>query len=484
MLPLWLAAGRMTLGLSAVVGLGFLPARAGAAELQAGAAEVRITPPSGIGLAGYYFERGADGTNDDLFAKALILDADGTKVALVTLDLISTTRQVVEAARRRIEQETAIPGTNVMISATHAHTGPVLSNRGAREDWQGGATEMTANYSARLPGLIAESVRLAAARLEPARLATASVQEPGLSFNRRFHMRDGSVGWNPGKLNTNIVRPAGPIDPEVGVLFVDAPRARQPAKPVATYVNFAMHPDTVGGSKFSADYPAALARRLAEYKGPDMVTLFANGTCGNINHINVNWAEPQKGPEEAARLGTVLAGAVFKAWMQLRSLPAAPLRVSSEMVRLPLPELKPGDPERAREIVVRYGMKDNRGFMEKVEAYKILDVAAREGKPHEAEVQVIALGGEAAWVSLPGEIFVELGLAIKKASPFLHTFVAELANGSIGYIPNRSAFAEGNYEPISARCAPGSGELLVESAIRQLRALHAATRAALPQNPN
>jgi hypothetical protein len=151
-----------------------------------------------------------------------------------------------------------------------------------------------------------------------------------------------------------------------------------------------------------------------------------------------------------------------------------PLRISSETVKLTLPELQPGDVERAREIARRYTMKDNRGFREKVEAFKILDVAAREGKPLEVEVQVIALGRDVAWVSLPGEIFVELGLAIKRDSPFRHTFIAELANGSIGYIPNRAAYAEGNYEPISARCAAGSGEMLVESALRQLRAIHGA----------
>jgi len=441
-----------------------------AAELRVGAAAVNVTPAPGIGLAGYYFERGADGTNDDLFAKALVLDVDGTRAAFVTLDLISTTRPMVETARREIEKATRIPGANVMISATHAHTGPVLSERGQREDAQGGGARMTQEYSSRLPALIVEAVRLAAERMEPARASAAVVLEPNLSFNRRFHMRDGSVGWNPGKLNTNIVRVAGPIDPEVGVVYFET-SGRSPTKPLATYVNFAMHPDTVGGAKFSADYPGALARRLAEYKGPDMLTLFANGACGNINHVNVNWAEPQKGPQEAARLGTILAGNVFKAWMQLKPVVPGTLRVSSEIVRLPLPELKPGDAERARETVLRYGMKDNRGFMEKVAAYKVLDVAAREGRPHEVEVQVIALGGGAAWVSLPGEIFVELGLAIKQASPFPHTLIAELANGSIGYIPNRPAYLEGNYEPISARCAAGSGELLVESAVRQLRAL-------------
>jgi hypothetical protein len=444
--------------------------------LRAGAAAVNITPAPGIGLAGYYFERGADGTNDDLFAKALVLDAGGTKAALVTLDLISTTRPIVEAARREIEKATGIPGANVMISATHAHTGPVLANQGSRFDALGDSAEKSLSYSASLSGRIAESVRLAAERLEPTRASAAVVLEPNLSFNRRFHMRDGSVGWNPGKLNTNIVRVAGPIDPEVGVIYFESAPGKSPVKPLATYVNFAMHPDTVGGAKFSADYPGALARRLAEYKGPDMVTLFANGACGNINHINVNWAGRQNGPEEAARLGTILAGNVLQAWMQLTPIPPSGLRVSSEIVQLPLRELKPGDTERARETVLRYGMKDHRGFMEKVEAYRILDVAAREGRPHEVEVQVIALGGDAAWVSLPGEMFVELGLAIKQASPFRHTFIAELANGSIGYIPNRHAYLEGNYEPISARCAAGSGELLVESAVRQLRVLFADER--------
>jgi neutral ceramidase len=88
-------------------------------------------------------------------------------------------------------------------------------------------------------------------------------------------------------------------------------------------------------------------------------------------------------------------------------------------------------------------------------------------------VQVIALGNEVAWVSLPGEIFTELGLAIKQDSPFPHTIIAELANGSIGYIPSRRAYEQGNYEVVSARCAQGSGERLVDAAVKMLKELHA-----------
>ena len=87
---------------------------------------------------------------------------------------------------------------------------------------------------------------------------------------------------------------------------------------------------------------------------------------------------------------------------------------------------------------------------------------------------MIALGDRIAWVSLPGEVFVELGLSIKRASPFRQTMIAELANGLVGYVPNKSAYPEGNYEVVSARCAAGSGEMLVAAAVAMLEELAAA----------
>ena len=145
-------------------------------------------------------------------------------------------------------------------------------------------------------------------------------------------------------------------------------------------------------------------------------------------------------------------------------------RARSGIVRLPLPKITETDLERARATVNRLADRQTK-FLDKVDAFKVLDVAAREGKPWEVEVQVIALGQQVAIVGLPGEIFVELGLAIKKGSPFPVTVIAELANGSIGYIPNRSAYAEGNYEVVSARCAEGAGELLAECAVKLLHQL-------------
>src|SRR5688500_18635202 len=111
--------------LAAFLALTLTPALT-AAELTVGAAAVDVTPPRGCPMAGYYSVRGAEGTHDLLFAKALVLEKDGVKAALVALDLISTTRGLVEESRKLIEKQTGIPGKHVMISATHSHTGPVL----------------------------------------------------------------------------------------------------------------------------------------------------------------------------------------------------------------------------------------------------------------------------------------------------------------------------------------------------------------------
>ena len=129
-----------------VAGLG--SSRSIAAEnLRVGAAASVITPPAGTPMAGYYFERAAEGVHDDLYAKALVLEQGGTKAALVSLDLISTPLGLVESARKEIERTTRIPGRNVMISATHAHTGPVLAGRGLRDDALGAGNDLVRRYT-------------------------------------------------------------------------------------------------------------------------------------------------------------------------------------------------------------------------------------------------------------------------------------------------------------------------------------------------
>jgi hypothetical protein len=457
---------RILLPLALALSLPF-PLRAG--ELSAGAAAVDITPSRGCPMAGYYSVRGAEGTHDPLHSKALVLEKDGVRVALVALDLISTTRGLVEDARAQIERETGIPGMNVMISATHSHTGPVLWGRTQRDEVLGGSSQIAKDYIRDLPAKIAESVKKADAARKPARASFATGREDGLAFNRRFHMVDGSIGWNPGKKNPKIVRPAGPTDPAVPVVLFET--LDKTPKPIAVYVNFAMHLDTVGGLYYSADYPYTLSKSLTAVTSDGLVTIFSVGTCGDINHINVDNDRPQKGHGEAARIGTRLAAEVLRTYEKVKPAADGPLRVSSAMIDLTPAPVTPEELAAAKVLIVdiQAGKKPAPKFLDQVQAFKAVDVAARLGKPFAVEVQVISLGNDLAWVSLPGEIFVELGLQIKRGSPFKQTMIAELANGAIGYIPNRVAYPQGNYEVVSARVAEGSGEKLVDEALKQLR---------------
>lgn len=434
-------------------------------ELRLGRAAVRITPPVGMPMGGYFALRLATGMHDDLSAKALVLEKDGVKAAIVACDLESIPRKFTDAARDLIQTTTGVPGENVMISTTHAHTGPEMSQLFLA--WAEGKTaDVAREYHAALPAKIAEAVKQAEADLRPARAWTATGREGSLSFNRRFLMKDGTARFNPGKQNPDIVRALGPIDPAVPVVYVDSPEG----KPLATYVNFALHLDTVGGTEFSADYPFTLGKLLAGAKGPDMLTLFTIGTAGNINHLDVTSPAVQQGHAEAARIGTVLAAEVLRTLQKMKPVGEGPLQVRHEIVKLPLYELKLGEIEKAREVYerVRKNGPEAAEFLETVQAFKVLAVAEYKGKPLEAEVQVITLGDQIAWVALPGEIFVELGLALKAASPFPQTIVAELAHDMIDYIPNRKAYAEGAYEVVNSRCQPGAGEMLVDAATRLL----------------
>jgi neutral ceramidase len=442
-----------------------------ASEPRVGIAKLDITPPSGCSLAGYYHERRADGVLDPLFSKAIVLEQDGERAVFVVLDLISMKRSVTDKAREEIERSTGIKGDHVMVSATHAHTGPLLADSDQLSQDAGGLSQIALQYTDRLPGLIADSVRVANEGLQPVRLNAAKGHCENLAFNRRYLMRDGSVGWNPGTLNTNILVPAGPIDPEVGVLYIEKADAKSPVQSMATYVDFAMHPDTTGGSKISADWPGALSRILEGYHGTQHLTMVANGACGNINHADFSWSWPNSGYTEQNRIAAILGSAVFLAYKDLKPLKGGALHAKSTLVELPLSPTTPQQLEEARQTLAEGRTNLNVNFMKLVKAYRAVEVVGRKGKPLQVEVQAISLGEEVAWIGLPGEVFVELGLALKKWSPFPHTFVVELANENIGYIPDRHSYAEGNYEPESARCAAGSGEKLVKSAIELLEEL-------------
>ena len=249
-----------------------------AGDLRVGAASVKITPPIGIPMAGQYFNRFAEGIHDDLYAKALVIEKDGKVMAIVSCDLLKVTAELVYKARSMAAKSTGIASDHMMICATHSHTGPLLSSSRL---FSGGeeSVKLLETYLSRLPELIAESIIKAHEALKPANISFGFGHEESITFNRRFFMKDGTVGWNPGKLNPLIIKPAGPIDPDVAVLYAET----MDGTAISTYVNFALHLDNSGGLEISADLPFTLSNILGNIKSREMVTLFGQGCCGNIN---------------------------------------------------------------------------------------------------------------------------------------------------------------------------------------------------------
>lgn len=445
--------------------LAVLPLSAADTPFRTGAAQVDITPKNGTPMAGYYKFRGVSGVLDPIYAKTIIVEQNGEHAVMVALDLAGTTRPIVEAARRLIQEQCGIAGDRVMISATHTHTGPQSPRGSLMDDITQANSPPGMEYVNALPGLIAKSVSEAKAKLAPAKPSSAMGKAEGISFNRRV-LRNGSTQaiWQPQKIDPATERPAGPVDTDVGVLVFNSTAA---AEPIATYLNFAMHPTSVGGGlKISADYPGAFTKLVREQHGPGMVAVFANGCCGNINHNDYFNGKRRSTLE----LGTALADAATAAWPNLKPLTVFAPRVRSEQVTLQRRTFSEADIAKAKDIASRM-LTENLGTVPMAEAVCILETADKQNVPLVAEVQVIAFSDELAIVALPGEMFVELGLAIKKASPFKHTLIAELANGSMGYVPNREAYPQGNYEVVSARGEVGSGEKLVEVALKLLNDL-------------
>ena len=176
------------------------------------AAEVVITPPLGISMAGYYNDRKADDVHDDLLAHALALESGADRAAVVVCDLIGLDRELANESRGLIEERTGIPAAAVMICCTHTHTGPVISRKPSR------ILVADPGYADMVVRKVADAAQLAWQRRRPATLRAGSGHAEGISGNRRWWMKDGTLRTNPRFQDPELDRPAGPIDPEVGIL--------------------------------------------------------------------------------------------------------------------------------------------------------------------------------------------------------------------------------------------------------------------------
>jgi neutral ceramidase len=431
---------------------GFSIAASGA--IRAGCAKVNITPPVGVWLSGYGArDKPSDDIEDALFARALVVGDGSNTVALVAADLLWVPLYMTREVRDIVASKTGIPAQNVMICASHTHFGPkVYRETKLGSDAEGNSVDEA--YVQTLTKKLADAVFLAHRNMCDARLGANRNELAEVTYHRRPKNADGTVTM-AFSLPEDVIatrrivheadgatkvtfsypegqpqRTFGPIDPEVWVLRVEDANGVL----LGSMVNFACH--AVSGSAYadwfysiSGDYPGQTTRVVERVEGG--VCLFTSGTAGDTVPL-------KRGREARYQIGRALAGAA------IRGLQFVPM--SDDLT------------VEARTMAIEIPLKEN------LEDNRIVDADASQG-PLKTQIQLLRFG-DTYLLGLPGEILVEVGLAIKAKSPVKRLMIASLSNDVIGYVCHADAYDEGGYEPVEGtNLGKGAGEIIVDRAL-------------------
>lgn len=446
-------------------------------RVLAGAAVANITPEIGIPMGGYSARQGmATGVHDRLFARTAAFSDGTTTLVISVCDLVGIGSQIVSRVRQLAESELRIPPANVLVAATHTHSGPLDVN----------PAEPTAFGESLAQGVV-RSIREAVSSLQPASLRAGTVAVDTISQNRRD--------------------PAGPIETTATVLTATPDDGR---RPILTLVNYACHSTVLehDNMEYSPDFPGAMVRFLEREIGGTAVYL--QGAAGNINPvwmrhdhtevervggilgaaatrtvyelepigngqwcINLSWSENVE--KEAP--GTLLSASSLAATQVTLELPRRPMRTQADL-RAELDQLE-GERSAAHDLVTRHELTARINQL-RVEWAVAGRVAL--GPPRAAtvpvEVQAMRLSDECALVSLPGEFFVETGSAIRAAAGVPNLLVAGYANAMLGYVPPECAFASAGYEVGRADLEPKAERVISEAAVAAVRSLYGTRRSA------
>ena len=444
-------------------------------QLYAGFARVNITPMMGIGLAGYYQEREADGVLDDIEINALALQCGEDKALLLSIDHLGLESDVTTDYRKHIEEVTGVPIEGIYIHSTHTHTAPYL--RRDKDDI------LIQEYDRMVYRRMADVSEAALEDLKPAKMGWGIGDAPNIAFIRRFRMKDGSVKTNPGVDNPDILHPIGDVDERVTVLRFERKGAEN-----IVYVNFANHADVVGGSKISADWPGFL-RKTVEQSLNNVKCIFFNGVEGDVNHVNVHpsggylndmfmdFDGVARGYLHARYLGRVVAGGVLQAYDKVKYIDVDSLKCKNHVFKLPSNMPNPEEMEEAHRINELHlaGRDDELPYEGMMLTTKVAEAARRVRLEHgpeyfEMELIGITIGG-VALVGIPGEPFTGVGRRIKEIEGYELVIPTCLTNGKLGYFPMKDAYDEGGYEAGCSNFKRGVAELIIEESKNLVRDL-------------
>jgi hypothetical protein len=443
--------------------------------MLAGSARVDITPPLPVDVLGYLRRPVAPRTViDPLLITGVVLQDGGTTIAIMAADLTNLTPAFAERIRERITQATGIPGANVLLNSSHTHAGPwpgaELKLGGEAETW----TDIELRYWESLPDQYASVAVRALATATEARISGGVGHAPGIAVNRRERTPDGRtiLGWNPDLF----------VDDSVPTIRIDA----MDGSPIATLVGFGCHPVVVGPDvpAIGSDFVGPLRTRVEELRGGG-VAVFLQGAAGNV--LPLEGFFDHAGPEIpfGQRLGLEAAHAVVDAdprTMTVEKLdfgsvtpislyrkrpadtqPPQTIATARRLVPLPLLDAPPLEDlrrelaEREADIERRRAAGETRVTINPVryhaEWIKLMLRWAENGPlPKESVGEIWAARlGDTAVVGTPGEVFGEIGAAVRAASPAPVTIFAGYSNGVLGYISTPEEYPFGGYEPSVAQ---------------------------------
>ena len=424
-------------------------------QLRAGAAVVDITPALGVANGGV-IARGGPVTHihDGLHARCLVLDDGATRLAIAICDMRMLGGEVVARAKSLAGEATGLAPENILIAATHTHAAPAMV--GIHPEPRNRA------YAEFVARRIADGITRAGHHLAPAKVGWGFGSAPQHVHNRRWFMKPVAIAANPFgggsdevKMNpprgTDLLKPAGPVDPQVSVLDV----RHADGRPLAVLANYGLH--YVGGYQaghVSADYFGLFADRVqgllgADRQPPPFVAMMSNGTSGDVS-INDFSAKQERLPAwvKMQRVADDLAAEVVKVTGDIGHHTTAPLAVAATELQLGVRR-----PDAKRLVWARrtlaYATDPKRLTRPVIYAQETLALAKFPAKVPVA-LQAFRIG-DLRIITVPCEMFAETGLALKQEAGLGPLFIIELANGYRGYLPTPRQHEWGGYETWPAR---------------------------------
>lgn len=428
--------------------------------LRAGAAAVDISPVHfPVNMIGLFNENMAGSVHDPLHARALVFDDGTTTLAIVEVDSLGVPRHIGDRIRTIASERCGIAPDRMLIASTHAHSAP--------SSGQGKAPDETVAYRDILVNGAAEAIVRAYSALRPAEVGCAVQPLPDEVFNRRWFLKPGKMELNPfgqtDQVRMNppnspeyLLRPAGPTDPDITVLSVQDAASH---RPLALLANYALHyVGHIPKGQISADYFGEFARLMPSRLGADetFVAIMSNGASGDVNNVPYGASRPRPPREPFEQVQIVAREAVDVAIRAYERIGEhrTDVRIGSVRREVTLRWRHPTPEQIAyAETVLATTDETARAKLPRLaEIYARRTLAAaRKDASVEAPLQVIRIG-DLCICAIPFEAFAEIGLELKRRSPFPHTMIIEIANHSLGYLPTPEQHKLGGYETWLGTC--------------------------------